>query len=224
MFDKLTLPTLHPVKNTICCFIFHDISPPIHLIPSAEKKIDLPPKFGPQLCVNPFLFKPPWWHHQGNGRDFYADCNAPMRRRSSSGSEARLLSGPQRSRSPWFTRAWSFPEENIWTGWWFGCHFLNFPINIGNNHPNWLSYVSEGWFKPPTSGKKDTVSCLNVLGIQSIDMLIGAAGKKKSCLSMFTFKCLHCAAATPLVFTQKPDKWVSVWSIGDWFFCHVAGN
>ena len=30
-------------------------------------------------------------------------------------------------------------------GWWFGCHFLNFPINIGNNHPNWLSYFSEGW-------------------------------------------------------------------------------
>ena len=34
------------------------------------------------------------------------------------------------------------------TGWWFGTFFI-FPY-IGNNHPNWLSYFSEG-FKPPTS-------------------------------------------------------------------------
>ena len=33
------------------------------------------------------------------------------------------------------------------TGWWFGTFFI-FPY-IGNNHPNWLSYFSEG-FKPPT--------------------------------------------------------------------------
>ena len=32
------------------------------------------------------------------------------------------------------------------TGWWFGTFFI-FPY-IGNNHPNWLSYFSEG-FKPP---------------------------------------------------------------------------
>ena len=36
------------------------------------------------------------------------------------------------------------------TGWWFGT-FCIFPY-IGNNHPNWLSYFSEG-FKPPTSQK-----------------------------------------------------------------------
>ena len=29
------------------------------------------------------------------------------------------------------------------TGWWFGT-FSIFPY-IGNNHPNWLSYLSEGW-------------------------------------------------------------------------------
>ena len=29
------------------------------------------------------------------------------------------------------------------TGWWFGTFFI-FPY-IGNNHPNWLSYFSEGW-------------------------------------------------------------------------------
>ena len=29
------------------------------------------------------------------------------------------------------------------TGWWFGFFFI-FPY-IGNNHPNWLSYFSEGW-------------------------------------------------------------------------------
>jgi hypothetical protein len=33
------------------------------------------------------------------------------------------------------------------TGWWFGTCFI-FP-NIGNDHPNWLSYFSEG-LKPPT--------------------------------------------------------------------------
>ena len=33
------------------------------------------------------------------------------------------------------------------SGWWFGTFFI-FPY-IGNNHPNWLSYFSEG-FKPPT--------------------------------------------------------------------------
>ena len=41
-------------------------------------------------------------------------------------------------------------EYGVWTftGWWFGTLFI-FPY-IGNNHPNWLSYFSEG-FKPPTS-------------------------------------------------------------------------
>ena len=29
------------------------------------------------------------------------------------------------------------------TGWWFGTWFI-FPY-IGNHHPNWLSYFSEGW-------------------------------------------------------------------------------
>ena len=29
------------------------------------------------------------------------------------------------------------------SGWWFGTFFI-FPY-IGNNHPNWLSYFSEGW-------------------------------------------------------------------------------
>ena len=33
------------------------------------------------------------------------------------------------------------------SGWWFGTFFM-FPY-IGNNHPNWLSYFSEG-LKPPT--------------------------------------------------------------------------
>ena len=39
---------------------------------------------------------------------------------------------------------------NIWAypGWWFGT-FFNFPY-IGNDHPNWLSYFSDG-LKPPTS-------------------------------------------------------------------------
>ena len=39
------------------------------------------------------------------------------------------------------------PNSTILSGWWFGT-FFTFPY-IGNNHPNWLSYFSEG-FKPPT--------------------------------------------------------------------------
>ena len=35
----------------------------------------------------------------------------------------------------------------IYTGWWFGTRFI-FPY-IGNNHPNWLSYFSEGLKPPP---------------------------------------------------------------------------
>ena len=38
------------------------------------------------------------------------------------------------------------------SGWWFGTFFM-FPY-IGNNHPNWLSYFSEG-VKPPTSYRND---------------------------------------------------------------------
>ena len=38
--------------------------------------------------------------------------------------------------------------EVMWvSGWWFGTFFL-FPY-MGKNHPNWLSYFSEG-LKPPT--------------------------------------------------------------------------
>ena len=33
--------------------------------------------------------------------------------------------------------------DNMYAGWWFGT-FSIFPY-IGNNHPNWLSYFSEGW-------------------------------------------------------------------------------
>ena len=40
------------------------------------------------------------------------------------------------------------PKSGTMTGWWFGMPFFIFPY-IGNNHPNWLSYFSEG-FKPPT--------------------------------------------------------------------------
>ena len=31
------------------------------------------------------------------------------------------------------------------SGWWFGCHEFYFPIYWVPNHPNWLSYFSEGW-------------------------------------------------------------------------------
>ena len=34
-------------------------------------------------------------------------------------------------------------SESCSAGWWFGTFYI-FPY-IGNNHPNWLSYFSEGW-------------------------------------------------------------------------------
>jgi hypothetical protein len=38
---------------------------------------------------------------------------------------------------------WFWPPKHTYiTGWWFGTCFI-FPY-IGNNHPNWLSYFSEG--------------------------------------------------------------------------------
>ena len=42
---------------------------------------------------------------------------------------------------------WDFSQFSlgIMTGWWFGCHQFYFPIYWVANHPNWLSYFSEGW-------------------------------------------------------------------------------
>ena len=38
--------------------------------------------------------------------------------------------------------------NKYYPGWWFGTCFI-FPY-IGINHPNWLSYFSEGFSEPPT--------------------------------------------------------------------------
>ena len=49
-------------------------------------------------------------------------------------------------RSSWkMKRLPSGKRTQLWKifGWWFGTFFI-FPY-IGNNHPNWLSYFSEGW-------------------------------------------------------------------------------
>ena len=57
-----------------------------------------------------------------------------------------------RCKVPWRTRGGDQhgsrdqPGRGVGTpqsGWWFGTFFI-FPY-IGNNHPNWLSYFSEGW-------------------------------------------------------------------------------
>ena len=48
------------------------------------------------------------------------------------------------------TVAWIWNIQKSFTGCWFGTFFI-FPY-IGNNHPNWLSYFSEG-FKQPTRFK-----------------------------------------------------------------------
>jgi len=50
------------------------------------------------------------------------------------------------------------------TGWWCGTIFI-FPY-IGNNHPNWLSYFSEG-LKPPI--RSDTTLKGHLLGVLLCD-------------------------------------------------------
>ena len=54
--------------------------------------------------------------------------------------------------SSWKNYIWQYIY--IYTGWWFGT-FSIFP-SIGNNHPNWLSYFSEGW--PKTTNQYMVVS------------------------------------------------------------------
>ena len=39
----------------------------------------------------------------------------------------------------------AYGNHHLIAGWWCGCHQFYFPRNIGNNHPNWLSYFSERW-------------------------------------------------------------------------------
>ena len=57
---------------------------------------------------------------------------------------------------------WWLLNQTTTPGWWFGTWIFIFPY-IGNNHPNWLSYSSEG-LKPPTrlpclmNVKADTIS------------------------------------------------------------------
>ena len=44
------------------------------------------------------------------------------------------------------------------SGWWFGTFYI-FPY-IGNNHPNWLSYFSEGWLNhQPDPNVSDVTKC-----------------------------------------------------------------
>ena len=72
-------------------------------------------------------------------------------------SGARELSYPLLSRSHsihcriWVPTTYKLQTTNM-TGWWFGCHVLNFPINIGNNHhPKWRTHIFQrGGEKPPT--------------------------------------------------------------------------
>ena len=49
---------------------------------------------------------------------------------------------------------WGRVWNSVWTekssGWWFGTSILFSHINWECHHPNWLSYFSEGWKKPPT--------------------------------------------------------------------------
>ena len=78
-------------------------------------------------------------------------------------SYSHWLSQPTRPRGRWSSLGtllgnWHEVSNQYWSaatsfeipgecssGWWFGCHFLDFPIYWESYHPNWLSYFSEGW-------------------------------------------------------------------------------
>ena len=45
----------------------------------------------------------------------------------------------------WVSIVMVVPPSGTQPGWWFGCHFLLSHPNWEFHHPNWLSYVSEGW-------------------------------------------------------------------------------
>ena len=50
-------------------------------------------------------------------------------------------------------KPWNWLGFPIISGWWFGTFFYPY---IGNNHPNWLSYFSEGW----PNHQPDLVGCV----------------------------------------------------------------
>ena len=77
------------------------------------------------------------------GRWYFSGAEEREWLKVAGGSKARLLE------ASWASWKGLFLSNNSYTNtdWWFGT-FLIFPY-IGNNHPNWLSYFSEG-LKPPT--------------------------------------------------------------------------
>ena len=82
---------------------------------------------------------------------------------------------PSRSVSGWFLESrlcMNIKRKTVinMTGWWFGCHFWHFPRNIGNNHPNWLSYFSEG-FKPPTRWQVGWSALLSYIRLHVLHLL-----------------------------------------------------
>ena len=64
----------------------------------------------------------------------------------------------------------ALPEFDLISGWWWLEHESYCSIYEGNNHPNWLSYFSEG-FKPPTSDElwsDSQISIISIIGIMGI--------------------------------------------------------
>ena len=53
------------------------------------------------------------------------------------------------------------------TGWWFGTFFY-FPIYWVSNHPNWLSYFSEGW----PNHQPEKKPFFGVANVQSIPVVL----------------------------------------------------
>ena len=111
------------------------------------------------LCVWPL-----WWSpfrssiRPGIGPSSQALASSGREERDPAGGVGAMAAGPQGSAHPGANGA----VETVDTrGWWTGSKMKHMLVGglvaifgifpyVGNNHPNWLSYFSEG-FKPPTS-------------------------------------------------------------------------
>ena len=73
--------------------------------------------------------------------------------------------------------------QRLWNqtmaGWWFGCHFLDFPIYWVSNHPNWLSYFSERWpnHQPDEIRQWDAMGQWEVVNF-SLSPIVGPKGTR----------------------------------------------
>ena len=79
----------------------------------------------------------PCWHGRWSCRVDQSQSPGPLR--------SRFVMIRERNRNGGWIETQNLKPSKSYAGWWFGCHEFYFPIYWVANHPNWLSYFSEGW-------------------------------------------------------------------------------